>query len=272
MIGSQLSFIGAGNMNRAIIEGLLAADIPAQQLAVSNRSPDKLNAFESLGLVVSYSNVHIVEQADVVVLGVKPSQILGVVKEIREALYRSRPLLISLAAGIQTPQILAILGADYPLVRAMPNTPATIGEGAAGLYATAGVSNEQRVLAKAIIDACGVSIWVDDEVLIDTVIAVAGSAPAYFFSILETLIDEAHKCGLPAEDARILAVQTCLGAAKLFQHSETNLATLRNNVTSPGGTTQAALETFARLDLDGTLRAGMQAAIQRAQQLALETQ
>ncbi|MDA0953446.1 MAG: NAD(P)-binding domain-containing protein, partial [Proteobacteria bacterium] len=99
MIGSQLSFIGAGNMNRAIIEGLLAADIPAQQLAVSNRSPDKLNAFESLGLVVSYSNVHIVEQADVVVLGVKPSQILGVVKEIREALYRSRPLLISLAAG-----------------------------------------------------------------------------------------------------------------------------------------------------------------------------
>ena len=127
MIGSQLSFIGAGNMNRAIIEGLLAADIPAQQLAVSNRSPDKLNAFESLGLVVSYSNVHIVEQADVVVLGVKPSQILGVVKEIREALYRSRPLLISLAAGIQTPKILAILGADYPLVRAMPNTPATIG-------------------------------------------------------------------------------------------------------------------------------------------------
>jgi len=112
----------------------------------------------------------------------------------------------------------------------------------------AGLVSDLDDYLDASIDACGLSIWVNKEALIDTVIAVAGSAPAYFFSILETLIDEAHKGGLPAEDARILAVQTCLGAAKLCQQSETNLATLRNNVTSSGGTTQAALETFARLD------------------------
>ena len=270
MIQAKLGFIGAGNMNRAIIDGLLRAGVNPQQLAVSNRSAQKLDYFAASGLTTSTSNIDVAAVSDVLILGVKPAQLLDVAQELKATCAATKPLVISVAAGVLTDQITDVLGADIPVVRAMPNTPSTIGEGAAGLYANAAVSDAQRELAKTIIQACGIAVWVEQESLIDAVIAVAGSAPAYFFYILETMVDEAQKLGLDPADAKALAVQTCLGAARLVQSTETDLATLRNNVTSPGGTTQAALASFKVSGLDETLRAGMQAAVARAKEMAAE--
>lgn len=257
-------------MNRAIIDGLLRAGVNPQQLAVSNRSAQKLDYFAASGLTTSTSNIDVAAVSDVLILGVKPAQLLDVAQELKATCAATKPLVISVAAGVLTDQITDVLGADIPVVRAMPNTPSTIGEGAAGLYANAAVSDAQRELAKTIIQACGIAVWVEQESLIDAVIAVAGSAPAYFFYILETMVDEAQKLGLDPADAKALAVQTCLGAARLVQSTETDLATLRNNVTSPGGTTQAALASFKVSGLDETLRAGMQAAVARAKEMAAE--
>lgn len=270
MIQAKLGFIGAGNMNRAIIDGLLSAGANPKQLAVSNRSPEKLGYFADRGLSTSTSNTEVAAASDVLILGVKPAQLLDVAQELKATCAATKPLVISVAAGVLTKQIADVLGEDIPIVRAMPNTPSTIGEGAAGLYSNAAVSEAQRDLAKTIIEACGIAIWVEQESLIDAVIAVAGSAPAYFFYILETMVDEAHKLGLNPNDAKALAVQTCLGAARLVQSTETDLATLRNNVTSPGGTTQAALASFKASGLDESLRMGMQAAVARAQEMAAE--
>lgn len=270
MIQAKLGFIGAGNMNRAIIDGLLSAGVSPQDMAVSNRSAQKLGYFADRGLTTSTSNTEVAALADVLILGVKPAQLLDVALELKATCATTKPLVISVAAGVLTEQIVDVLGADMPIVRAMPNTPSTIGEGAAGLFANAAVSEAQRELAKTIIEACGIAIWVEQESLIDAVIAVAGSAPAYFFYILETMVDEAQKLGLNPNDAKALAVQTCLGAARLVQSTETDLATLRNNVTSPGGTTQAALASFKASGLDETLRTGMQAAVARAQEMAAE--
>lgn len=270
MIQAKLGFIGAGNMNRAIIDGLLSAGANPKQLAVSNRSPEKLGYFADRGLSTSTSNTEVAAASDVLILGVKPAQLLDVAQELKATCAATKPLVISVAAGVLTKQIADVLGEDIPIVRAMPNTPSTIGEGAAGLYSNAAVSEAQRDLAKTIIEACGIAIWVEQESLIDAVIAVAGSAPAYFFYILETMVDEAQKLGLNPNDAKALAVQTCLGAARLVQSTETDLATLRNNVTSPGGTTQAALASFKASGLDESLRMGMQAAVARAQEMAAE--
>lgn len=270
MIQAKLGFIGAGNMNRAIIDGLLSAGANPKQLAVSNRSPEKLGYFADRGLSTSTSNTEVAAASDVLILGVKPAQLLDVAQELKATCAATKPLVISVAAGVLTEQIADVLGEDIPIVRAMPNTPSTIGEGAAGLYSNAAVSEAQRDLAKTIIEACGIAIWVEQESLIDAVIAVAGSAPAYFFYILETIVDEAQKLGLNPNDAKALAVQTCLGAARLVQSTETDLATLRNNVTSPGGTTQAALASFKASGLDESLRMGMQAAVARAQEMAAE--
>lgn len=270
MIQAKLGFIGAGNMNRAIIDGLLSAGANPKQLAVSNRSPEKLGYFADRGLSTSTSNTEVAAASDVLILGVKPAQLLDVAQELKATCAATKPLVISVAAGVLTKQIADVLGEDIPIVRAMPNTPSTIGEGAAGLYSNAAVSEAQRDLAKTIIEACGIAIWVEQESLIDAVIAVAGSAPAYFFYILETIVDEAQKLGLNPNDAKALAVQTCLGAARLVQSTETDLATLRNNVTSPGGTTQAALASFKASGLDESLRMGMQAAVARAQEMAAE--
>lgn len=270
MIQAKLGFIGAGNMNRAIIDGLLSAGVNPQHIAVSNRSEQKLGYFADRGLTTSTSNTEVAALADVLILGVKPAQLLDVAQELKATCAATKPLVISVAAGVLTEQIAEVLGADTPIVRAMPNTPSTIGEGAAGLFANSLVNDGQRELAKTIIQACGIAVWVEQESLIDAVIAVAGSAPAYFFYILETMVDEAEKLGLNPKDAKALAVQTCLGGARLVQSTETDLATLRNNVTSPGGTTQAALASFKASGLDETLRAGMQAAVARAQEMAAE--
>jgi pyrroline-5-carboxylate reductase len=267
---TKLAFVGAGNMNSAIIEGLLIAGETPSSISVSNRSATKLERLNELGVATSTSNVEACDQADIVVLGVKPAQILDVCREVQASVARSNALVLSVAAGVTVAQLEQVLGSNTPIVRAMPNTPSTVGAGAAGLFANAAVSAKGKADAQRVLEACGIATWVESEDLIDAVIAVAGSAPAYFFYILEALVEEGINLGLAPEQAQTLAVQTCFGAAKLCQNAETDLATLRNKVTSPGGTTQAALATFKELNLQGTIKAGMRAAVARAREMAQE--
>ena len=267
---TKLAFVGAGNMNSAIIEGLLNAGDTPSSISVSNRSATKLERFSKLGVATHTNNSDACDQADIIVLGVKPVQILDVCREIQTTVARSGALVLSVAAGVTIAQLEQVLGRETPIVRAMPNTPSTVGAGAAGLFANAAVSEKGKVDAQRVLEACGIATWVESEELIDAVIAVAGSAPAYFFYILEALVEEGINLGLAPEQAQTLAVQTCFGAAKLCQNAEIDLATLRNKVTSPGGTTQAALTTFKELNLQGTIKAGMRAAVARAREMAQE--
>ncbi|MBN9068231.1 MAG: pyrroline-5-carboxylate reductase, partial [Rhizobiales bacterium] len=183
-------------------------------------------------------------EAEVIVLAVKPQVLPSVHGELQDILQRQRPLLISIAAGVRLDQLERWFGASLPIVRCMPNTPALIGAGATGLCANARVSPAQKAQAQHILDAAGLTRWIDDEALMDTVTAISGSAPAYFFALVEALEEAAVAQGLPRDTARALAAQTCFGAGRMLTESGDDPAVLRQRVTSPHGTTQAALESF----------------------------
>jgi pyrroline-5-carboxylate reductase len=179
-----------------------------------------------------------------------------------------KPLVISIAAGVRSDALQRWLGGAVPVVRAMPNTPALVQTGATGLYATPAVSATQRDLAESIMRAVGVTVWVEDETLIDTVTALSGSGPAYFFLVMEVLENAAVNLGLPRETARLLTLETALGAAKMALESSEDPATLRARVTSPGGTTERALQIFQQADLAGIFADALAGAQARSQELA----
>lgn len=206
--------------------------------------------------------------ADVIVLAVKPQVVRAVCAELADAARNRQPLLISIAAGIRMEQLRAWLGADLPIVRAMPNTPALIGAGASGLIANVSASTAQRAQAEAILNAAGRTVWIEREELMDTVTALSGSGPAYFFLLVEALEDAAVAQGLPRETARTLAMQTCLGAGRMLVESDTAPATLRERVTSPGGTTAAALDAFAAGGLRDLVANAVAAATRRGCELS----
>jgi pyrroline-5-carboxylate reductase len=203
----------------------------------------------------------------VVVLAVKPQVMPAIRDGLRDTLQRQRPLLISIAAGVRLDQLERWFGA-LPIVRCMPNTPALIGAGATGLCANARVSAPQRAQAQHILDAAGTTRWIDDERLMDTVTALSGSGPAYFFALVEALEDAAAAQGLPRDTARALAVQTCLGAGRMLAESGEAPGELRRRVTSPNGTTQAALESFAADGLPAIVARAVAAATRRGEELA----
>jgi pyrroline-5-carboxylate reductase len=198
--------------------------------------------------------------ADVIVLAVKPQVMKAVCVELAASIAQARPLLISIAAGIRIDQLAAWLGGELPIVRSMPNTPALIGAGATGMIANHAASAAQRDQAAVILGAAGTTVWIDDEDMMDTVTALSGSGPAYFFLLVEALEDAAVAQGLPRATARVLATQTCFGAGRMLAEDGEPPTVLRERVTSPGGTTAAALEAFA----DGNLRALVASAIAAA--------
>ena len=191
------------------------------------------------------SNTEAARDANVIVLAVKPQVMKQVCADLRETVQSTHALIVSIAAGITIDQLDRWLGGNVAIVRCMPNTPALIGAGATGLCANARVTSEQRALAQRVVDAVGLSRWIDDESSMDTVTALSGSGPAYFFLLVEALENAAAAQGLPRETARELAAQTCLGAGRMLRESDVDAAELRRRVTSPNGTTQAALESFA---------------------------
>jgi pyrroline-5-carboxylate reductase len=265
----RITFIGAGNMAQAILKGLLAAGYPQDKITASGRTQSKMDVLAAAtGIHTSTDNLALCQQAHVIVLSVKPQMMGDLVKSIAPAVDPSKQLIISVAAGILASSIETWLGQPAAIVRCMPNTPSLVGLGAAGLYATTAVSDEQRATASHIMQAVGLTVWVNQEPQIDAVTAVSGSGPAYYFLMMEAMIQGAEKLGLSTDIAQQLVLQTAAGAAKMAQQSSRTPAQLRQAVTSPNGTTEQAINTFNEGNFNGLCGAAMAAAHHRSQELA----
>ncbi len=269
MSNPKLVFIGGGNMASSLIGGLLKQGFQPANIAVTD--PDSktrqrlINEFN----VATYEAAHCAQEADIVVLAVKP-QIMKIVASDLAPLITHKPLVISIAAGIPVPALRDWLGDTVPLVRCMPNTPALLQKGATGLFATDDVNAAQRLLAETIISAVGTVTWFDSELDIDRVTALSGSGPAYFFLVMEAMEDAGVKLGLDRDTARQMTIQTALGAASMAAQGDIEPAELRKRVTSPGGTTESAIKTFLKGGLPELFEQAMAAAYQRSIEMADE--
>ena len=268
---TKITFIGAGNMASAIIGGLIQSDAPSGNITATTPRRDELTAIgERLGIHTTTDNAAAAAGADVLVLAVKPQIMREVCQGLADSVRETRPLIISIAAGLDATTIDEWLGGGNALVRCMPNTPSLVGQGASGLYANARVSDSQRQIATRLMQAVGIVEWVEDEALLEAVTAVSGSAPAYFFLMFEAMEEAGVTLGLPAETARRLAIQTARGAATMASQSEHDPATLKQNVMSPGGTTERAIAHMEDANLRQTIAEAMQACAERARQMADE--
>jgi pyrroline-5-carboxylate reductase len=269
LAGLRITLIGGGNMARGLIGGLLGRGVPPSHITVAEPAAQARAALNrDYGVRVTDDNLSASANAQVVVLAVKPQQMAAVARALAPALVH-RPLVISVAAGIRAADLSRWLGAGVPVVRAMPNRPALTGAGATGLYADAGVAAVQRERAARVLEATGLCAWVDSEAGLDTVTALSGSGPAYFFLLAELMAEGAIKQGLDPAIARALAAQTLAGAGQLVSAERSpDLARMRAEVTSKGGTTEAALNVFAERDLAGVVRAAQDAAARRSRELA----
>lgn len=268
MTRQQIVFIGGGNMTRSLAGGLVADGYPPERIRATDPDADQRERLAGrLGIEVGDDNRAAVADADVVVLAVKPQILREVAVDLGPALAARCPLVISIAAGVRIGDVGRWLGYDGPSVRCMPNTPALLQSGVTVLYPNAQVDADQRDAAESILRAVGTVIWLDDEALLDTVTAVSGGGPAYFFLFMEALEAAAVARGLGADQARLLVVETALGAARMALESGDDPATLRASVTSKGGTTAEALAELERGDLAGMVDRAIGAAAARAAEL-----
>jgi len=232
-------------MASSLLSGLIASGHSPQHLWVSDINADTLKALaENLNVNTSTSNDTVINEVDVVVLAVKPQTLSSVAKSAAALIQQKKSLVVSIAAGINQHSLSQWLGADTAIVRCMPNTPALVLTGATALHANTKVTTEQRNLAENILRSVGIALWVKDESELDAVTAVSGSGPAYYFLLMEAMEKAALELGLSEVTARLLVQQTALGAAKIALESSESPEQLRKRVTSPGGTTQRAIETF----------------------------
>ncbi len=260
-----VGFIGAGNMAEALARGLTARGTPRERICASDPSPERRQVFGELAGRIFEENHAVVERAEILVLAVKPQVMANVLSEIC-SIVRSETLVVSIAAGLSTEFLRHFLPA-VPLVRVMPNTPCLVGKGMSVLYAAPGVADADRASAEGIFTACGKTAWVNDEDLLDPVTALSGSGPAYFFRFCELLAEAGQRLGLAPELADMLAQETCFGAAAILETTGETPAALRRKVTSPGGTTEAALKVVAERGLSDTIEAALSAASHRAGEL-----
>ena len=241
----KIAFIGGGNMATSLVGGLVESGHPPPDVLVSEPVAEKRRELaERFEVGVTADNREAAGASDVVVLAVKPQDMAEVVRGAADAMRDRGPLVVSIAAGITIARILEWLDYCAPVVRTMPNTPALLGCGATALFANEAVTGEQRTAAEAILQSAGIALWVDDEGLLDAVTAVSGSGPAYYFLLMEHMIRTAVALGLTAEQARALTLQTALGAARMALEAGRTPEELRVGVTSPGGTTERALDLF----------------------------
>jgi pyrroline-5-carboxylate reductase len=267
----RLAFIGGGNMAAALIGGLTRRGVSGDRVTVADPSSEAtLRLEKSYGIRRAADNAGAVADAEVVILAVKPQQMRAVCSGLAPHLQKSRPLVISVAAGIPHAALARWFGADVAVVRTMPNRPALTGFGATGLYAPAGVGAAHRALAESIMAAVSSTVWVEHESQMDTVTALSGSGPAYFFLFMEALEAAAHERGLPLDVAHKLTLETAFGAAQMARQSEESLAVLREQVSSKGGTTAAALAVLDAAGLKATVAHAVAAADRRSAELAAE--
>ena len=267
----KISFIGGGNMAQALISGLISCGVKPSLITVADPNSEAREQLAAKGLNTVDPTADAkaaVINADIVVLAVKPQVMKAVVSGFADVL--NKQLVISVAAGLSTALLSNMLGGYSNIVRAMPNTPAMIQMGATGLYGTDDISAEQKQLATAVMEASGLVMWVDNEEHMHAVTAVSGSAPAYMFYFIEAMVDGAVALGLDKEQASALAMQTMLGAAKMAVGSEDAPSELRRKVTSPNGTTQAAIESMQANDISRQIVEAMQACYDRSQALSEE--
>jgi pyrroline-5-carboxylate reductase len=265
---SKIVFIGGGNMASCLIGGMLAKGFPKQEILVSEPSEASRQRIASTyGVEVTEDNLSAVSSAQIILLAVKPQVMSEVAKNLASELSH-QPTIVSIAAGIPVSALQNWLGGQLKIVRAMPNTPAMVQTGATGLFANQPLNHEEQAAVESIFDAVGYSCWVENEGLIDAVTAVSGSGPAYFFLVYEAMQQVAQELGLDASTAEQLTLHTALGAAQLALSSDKPAGELRRQVTSPGGTTQAAVESFQDQDIEEMFRKAMNRAADRAVQMA----
>jgi pyrroline-5-carboxylate reductase len=264
---SSVAFIGGGNMARSLIGGMVARGVDASCIHVAEPIAElRAGLSRDFGVATHDAADEAVARAATWVFAVKPQVMREVCRSLAPQARARRPLAISIAAGITSAQMARWLGSgtadagSVAVVRAMPNTPALLGAGVTGLYANACVDEAGRARADTLLSAAGTTVWIDDEARMDAVTAVSGSGPAYVFLLAEAMEEAGKAEGLTADAARTLALQTVLGAARMLTESDEAPAELRRRVTSPGGTTHAAIETFER----GGLRALVAEAIHNA--------
>ncbi len=267
MAHPNICFIGAGNMAGSLVGGLIANDFPAERITACDIDSSRLAQLQqTFAIGTSSDNVAAVEQADIVVLAVKPQVLQSVCRDLAQV--TQRPLFLSIAAGIRATDINRWLGGNRAIVRCMPNTPALVKLGASALFANAAVEEPHKQSAEEILAGTGITVWVDDESELDAVTAISGSGPAYFFLFIEALQNAAVELGLAPETAARLVRQTALGAATMAMKED--VVRLRQQVTSKGGTTEQAILSFQRHDLEQVVLAAARAAAQRSNELARE--
>ncbi|OGT30067.1 MAG: pyrroline-5-carboxylate reductase [Gammaproteobacteria bacterium RIFCSPHIGHO2_12_FULL_35_23] len=265
----KLAFIGGGNIAYSLVSGLIKNHYPAEKIWVSNPSREKRDRFQqSFSVNIETSNIQAIAQAEVVIFCIKPQMVNKVLAEVAETLKNTKALVISVMAGVRIATFIKWLGRELPLIRAMPNTPAVLGCGITGLYAEEKVSDEEKGIAENIMRSVGAILWLDQEEKMNAVTALAGSGPAYFFLMIEALQQAGLKIGLSVEEAKILVLQTALGAARMALESNKAAEVLRYEVTSPKGTTEQAINCLLQDNFKGLLEKAIMAANNRAKELA----
>ncbi|HZF25886.1 MAG TPA: pyrroline-5-carboxylate reductase [Steroidobacteraceae bacterium] len=268
----HIALVGAGNMGRALLGGLTRGGADPARLHVADPSEEQLQLARSeFGARTTTSNTIALQDAEVVIVAVKPQAMRETLGELVGAVLQRRPLIISVAAGIRIAALAAWLGGHERIVRTMPNRPALLGCGVTALYAQAALAGADRDLADVILGSVGPTVWLEREELIDVVTAVSGSGPAYFFRLIELLEEAGRGLGLPADVARTLSVETAYGAGCMAHQRGSDPATLRAQVTSRGGSTEAALKELESADLRGIVTRAVAAAARRSAELAQQS-
>lgn len=265
----SIGFIGGGNMARSLIGGLIHAGTAPERVIVCDTDPDQLDAVRHQFSVETTTQAdHVVDVSNVLIMAVKPQVMESASAPLAESVQEKKPLVVSVAAGITMATLERWFGTGVGIVRVMPNTPSLVGSGAAALFANQEVSEMQRNWAESIMRAVGVTVWLDDEDLMDAVTAISGSGPAYFFYVMEHLERSARAMGLEPSTARLLTLETAYGAARLALESSDSPAELRRKVSSPGGTTERAIGVFDEASMGDILERGARASAERSKELA----
>ena len=267
--GGAIAFLGGGNMARSLVAGLVARGTPPASIRVAEPVAALREALSSdFGVQVFKHGGEAVAGASLWLLAVKPQVLRGVCESLAESARAQSPLLVSIAAGITSAQLQRWLGGTHAVIRCMPNTPALLGAGVTGLYATPQVDAAGRDRAALLLGSAGEVVWLQDEAQVDAVTAVSGSGPAYVFLLAEAMQAAALEQGLDADAARTLVLQTVLGAARMLTESDADALELRRRVTSPNGTTQAAIETLQAGGFEALVARAIDAAATRARKLS----
>ncbi len=264
---TDIAIIGAGNMGASLLHGLLARGFPPEKITVADPSTLRLKELESKNIHVTEDNRLAILHAKVILFAIKPAMMESVITSLADVIQKNKPLLISIAAGIREESIAKYVGKPNAIVRCMPNTPAMIGCAATALYANSEVSADEKNIAETLLRSVGITVWIQDEKLMDAVTALSGSGPAYIFLVIEALQKAGEQMGLSAETSRLLTLQTAYGASRMALESNHDVEELRKQVTSPQGTTEAAIRTLEKENIFDIFEKALLAAKRRGEEL-----